>query len=93
MSAGAGEELAKDLGLLSALTIGGGTVTGAGIFVLPGEAAAEDATLLVMGATEQGPVRRLFGGWLVPDVVADAGCSVLVAETATERGLVDRLFG
>jgi len=33
------EELAKDLGLLSALTIGVGTMIGAGIFVLPGQAA------------------------------------------------------
>ncbi|WP_248905445.1 amino acid permease [Halocatena marina] len=33
------EELAKDLGLLSVLTIGVGTMVGAGIFVLPGEAA------------------------------------------------------
>lgn len=39
MSAG-DEELAKDLGLLSALTIGVGTMIGAGIFVLPGQAAA-----------------------------------------------------
>lgn len=35
------EELAKDLGLLSALTIGIGVMIGAGIFVLPGAAAAE----------------------------------------------------
>ena len=35
-----GDELAKDLGLLSALTIGIGTMIGAGIFVLPGQAAA-----------------------------------------------------
>jgi amino acid transporter/nucleotide-binding universal stress UspA family protein len=34
------DELAKDLGLLSALTIGVGTMIGAGIFVLPGQAAA-----------------------------------------------------
>lgn len=34
----ADEELAKDLGLLSALTIGIGTMIGAGIFVLPGAA-------------------------------------------------------
>src|SRR6056297_1876700 len=34
------EELATDLGLLSALTIGVGTMIGAGIFVLPGQAAA-----------------------------------------------------
>jgi hypothetical protein len=31
-------ELAKDLGLLEALTIGVGTMIGAGIFVLPGPA-------------------------------------------------------
>lgn len=35
------EELAKDLGLLSALTIGIGVMIGAGIFVLPAPAAAE----------------------------------------------------
>ena len=34
------EELAKDLGPLAALTIGVGTMIGAGIFVLPGQAAA-----------------------------------------------------
>jgi amino acid transporter/nucleotide-binding universal stress UspA family protein len=34
------EELAKDLSLLAALTIGIGTMIGAGIFVLPGQAAA-----------------------------------------------------
>ena len=37
---GSDEELAKDLGLLAALTIGVGTMIGAGIFVLPGQAAA-----------------------------------------------------
>ncbi|WP_181685442.1 amino acid permease [Halorhabdus salina] len=35
------EELAKDLGPLAALTIGVGTMIGAGIFVLPGQAAAK----------------------------------------------------
>ena len=34
------EDLAKDLGLVSALAIGVGTMIGAGIFVLPGQAAA-----------------------------------------------------
>ncbi len=33
-------ELAKDLGLMAALTIGVGTMIGAGIFVLPAAAAA-----------------------------------------------------
>ncbi|MFC7153947.1 amino acid permease [Halomarina halobia] len=42
------EELAKDLGLLSALTIGIGTMIGAGIFVLPGEAAREAGPVVVV---------------------------------------------
>ncbi|WP_134671422.1 amino acid permease [Halorussus marinus] len=43
------EELAKDLGPLAALTIGVGTMIGAGIFVLPGRAVA-DAGPLAAGA-------------------------------------------
>ncbi|MFA9516399.1 amino acid permease [Halopenitus sp. H-Gu1] len=39
------EELAKDLGLLAALTIGIGTMIGAGIFVLPGTAVARTGPL------------------------------------------------
>ncbi|SEH52201.1 Amino acid transporter [Halopenitus malekzadehii] len=39
------EELAKDLGLLAALTIGIGTMIGAGIFVLPGTAVARAGPL------------------------------------------------
>jgi amino acid transporter/nucleotide-binding universal stress UspA family protein len=39
------EELAKDLGPLAALTIGVGTMIGAGIFVLPGVAVAEAGPL------------------------------------------------
>ena len=42
------EELAKDLGLLSALTIGIGTMIGAGIFVLPGVAANEAGPIVVV---------------------------------------------
>ncbi|WP_255168086.1 amino acid permease [Natrononativus amylolyticus] len=42
------EELAKDLGLLSALTIGIGTMIGAGIFVLPGVAAQEAGPVVVV---------------------------------------------
>ena len=41
------EELAKDLGLVSAMTIGIGTMIGAGIFVLPGEAAQEAGPIVV----------------------------------------------
>ena len=42
------EELAKDLGLISALTIGIGTMIGAGIFVLPGVAAQEAGPVVVI---------------------------------------------
>ncbi|WP_266081865.1 amino acid permease [Haladaptatus caseinilyticus] len=41
-------ELAKDLGLLSALTIGIGTMIGAGIFVLPGIAASTAGPIVVV---------------------------------------------
>ncbi|WP_224449154.1 amino acid permease [Haloprofundus salilacus] len=44
----ADEELAKDLGLLSAMTIGIGTMIGAGIFVLPGVAAQEAGPIVVV---------------------------------------------
>ncbi|WP_435360369.1 amino acid permease [Haloarchaeobius sp. DFWS5] len=42
------EALAKDLGLLSALTIGIGTMVGAGIFVLPGVAASTAGPVVVV---------------------------------------------
>ncbi|WP_439027048.1 amino acid permease [Haloarchaeobius sp. DT45] len=41
------EELAKDLGPLAALTIGVGTMIGAGIFVLPGDAISQAGSLAV----------------------------------------------
>jgi len=44
----ADEELAKDLGLVSAMTIGIGTMIGAGIFVLPGVAAQEAGPVVVL---------------------------------------------
>ncbi len=42
------EDLAKDLGLISATTIGIGTMIGAGIFVLPGVAAKEAGPIVVV---------------------------------------------
>jgi amino acid transporter/nucleotide-binding universal stress UspA family protein len=42
------EELAKDLGLVSAMTIGIGTMIGAGIFVLPGVAAQQAGPVVVV---------------------------------------------
>ena len=53
------EELAKDLTLTSALTIGIGTMVGAGIFVLPG-AAVEMAGPLAAGAFVLGGVIAIF---------------------------------
>ena len=53
------EELAKDLSLLAALTIGIGTMIGAGIFVLPGTAVAR-AGPLAAGTFVLGGVIALF---------------------------------
>ncbi|KTG09212.1 amino acid transporter [Haloprofundus marisrubri] len=52
----ADEELAKDLGLLSAMTIGIGTMIGAGIFVLPGVAAQEAGPIVVVSFVVGGVV-------------------------------------
>ncbi|MFB6296284.1 MAG: amino acid permease [Halobacteriales archaeon] len=53
------EELAKDLGPLAAFTIGVGTMIGAGIFVLPGEAAGV-AGPIVAGSFVVGGIISLF---------------------------------
>jgi len=53
------DELAKDLGLLSALTIGIGTMIGAGIFVLPGLAAEEAGPAVALSFVLGGAIAML----------------------------------
>ena len=57
------------------------------------ERAARDATLLSIGATEQGLLSRLVSDSLTMDVIDDLDCTVLLTETAHDRSLRDRLFG
>jgi len=57
------------------------------------ESAASDATMVVIGATEEGLLQRLVGGSIVMDIVDDVESSVLLAEKRHERSLRERLFG
>jgi amino acid transporter len=57
------------------------------------ERAASTHSMVILGATEKGLLSRLVSGSLVIDVAEGVECSVLLAERARHRGLVDRVFG
>jgi amino acid transporter/nucleotide-binding universal stress UspA family protein len=50
-------------------------------------------TLLMLGATEEGLLTRLTGDIGALGVVEEVDCSVILAETAYHRSLLERLFG
>jgi amino acid transporter/nucleotide-binding universal stress UspA family protein len=56
-------------------------------------ARATDHTLLMLGATETGLLSRLTGDIGALKVVEEVDCSVILAETAYNRSLRERLFG
>jgi amino acid transporter/nucleotide-binding universal stress UspA family protein len=56
-------------------------------------AAAADATMLVVGATERGLLRRLVSGSLVLSVIDQVDCSVVLAEKERSKSVLERLLG
>ncbi len=53
----------------------------------------DDHTLLLIGATSQGLLARLAKNALHYDIVHDIDTSMILAERATDRGILQRLFG
>ncbi len=56
-------------------------------------ARAQDHTLLILGASEEGLLSRLTGDIGALDVVEQVDISVILAERAHERSFTERLFG
>lgn len=56
------------------------------------EEAADDHTMILIGATEAGVLSRLARRSLVFDVLYEVDCSVLITERETKRSLFERLF-
>jgi amino acid transporter len=54
---------------------------------------SKDYTLMILGATEKGILRRLTERSGISNVVEESGISVLLAEQARHRSLAERLFG
>ncbi|MEF8882578.1 MAG: amino acid permease [Halapricum sp.] len=69
------------------------TVVETGAFGDVLERHARDATLIVVGATEEGLLSRLIGGSLVFETLEEIDVPVLLAEKAHARSLWERLFG
>jgi nucleotide-binding universal stress UspA family protein len=55
--------------------------------------AADDASLLILGASERGLLVRLVRGSPVQGVVDDVDCSVILAEQQQRRSLLERILG
>lgn len=55
--------------------------------------AAEDHTLVIVGATERGLLDRLLGRSLSYDIVADLDCSLVLAERPSPRSLREWISG
>ncbi|MEF8781429.1 MAG: universal stress protein, partial [Haloferacaceae archaeon] len=55
--------------------------------------AAEDCSLVIIGATGRGLLSRLVRGSAVVGAAEEADCSVVLAERPTRRSLRERLFG
>jgi nucleotide-binding universal stress UspA family protein len=55
--------------------------------------AADDASLLILGASERGLLLRLIQGSPAQQVADEVDCSVILAESKHSRSLIERLLG
>jgi amino acid transporter/nucleotide-binding universal stress UspA family protein len=55
--------------------------------------AAEDASMVIVGASERGLLTRLLRGSPTQQIVDDVDCSVILAEQHHDRSIIERLLG